>query len=208
MSKFTSPPCPPAQLSTRVRNAVDQKKRLCSALAAGVSPEGQRLYMAISKTINNEVTWNGSNIVVFTDVTITPPYQVENVGGNPDSRQLTYVRKIVEKFVRDQQHHHQQQQKQAVVAAAAASAAASMPVAAGVSMKTAASASAATGAGSSSSATVGSSSSAASSTNASGVSSASSSSAPSPIVLVNNNNSSSAAAAAATTVGPASVTAN
>lgn len=42
-----------------------------------------------------QVTWSGPNIVVFNDVTITPPYKVENVTGNPDSRQYTYVRKIV-----------------------------------------------------------------------------------------------------------------
>lgn len=40
------------QLSTRVRNNVEQKKRWVSALSAGVSPEGQKLYMVISKTIN------------------------------------------------------------------------------------------------------------------------------------------------------------
>lgn len=39
------------QLSTRVRNKVEEKKRLVSALTAGVSPEGQKLYMAITKTI-------------------------------------------------------------------------------------------------------------------------------------------------------------
>lgn len=85
------------QLSTRVRNAVEQKKRLVSALAAGVSPEGQKLYMALSKTINNEVMWSGPNIKVFSDVTIIPPYKLENVSGNPDSKQLTYVKKIVSK---------------------------------------------------------------------------------------------------------------
>lgn len=40
------------QLSTRVRNSCEQKKRWISAVSAGVSPEGQKLYMAIAKTIN------------------------------------------------------------------------------------------------------------------------------------------------------------
>lgn len=73
------------------------------------------MFMAISKTIsevdwffaymfvkylyfsyvNFQVTWSGPNIVVFNDVTITPPYKLDNVTGNPDSRQLTYVKKIV-----------------------------------------------------------------------------------------------------------------
>lgn len=69
---------------------------MVSALAAGVSREGQKLYMAITKTIS-EVNWNGPNIVVFNDVVITPPYNVENVTGAPGSQKLTYVKKIVEK---------------------------------------------------------------------------------------------------------------
>lgn len=44
----------------------------------------------------------GPNIVVFNDVTIKPPYKIENITGNPDSRQVTYVKKIVERFMRDQ----------------------------------------------------------------------------------------------------------
>lgn len=104
------------QLSRRVRNAIEQKKILVSALQSGVSPEGQKLYMVISKTISNQVSfllnfylfdrsiklfhltqvnWSGPNIVVFNDVTITPPYKLENVTGSPESRQLAYVKKIV-----------------------------------------------------------------------------------------------------------------
>lgn len=47
-----------------------------------------------------QVTWAGENIVVFNDVTIKPPYKVEDVNGNSES--MTYVKKIVEKFVLDQ----------------------------------------------------------------------------------------------------------
>lgn len=39
---------------------------------------------------------------MFSDVTIKPPYKAEDVNGNPDSRQLKYVKKIVEKFINDQ----------------------------------------------------------------------------------------------------------
>lgn len=90
------------RLSRRVRNAIEQKKILVSALQSGVSPDGQKLYMAISKTISNQVNWSGPNIVVFNDVTITPPYKLENVTGSPESRQLAYVKKIVDKFIKDQ----------------------------------------------------------------------------------------------------------
>lgn len=42
-----------------------------------------------------------SNIVVFNDVVIKPPYRVENVSGNPESRQFTYVKKMVERSTRE-----------------------------------------------------------------------------------------------------------
>uniref|UniRef100_A0A2M4ADI3 AD domain-containing protein n=1 Tax=Anopheles triannulatus TaxID=58253 RepID=A0A2M4ADI3_9DIPT len=91
------------RLSTRARNQVEQKRRQLSALAAGVSPEGQNLFMAIARTIS-QVTWSGPNIVVFKEVIIKPPYKVENVHTNApsDQRQLSYVKKIVEKHVNDQ----------------------------------------------------------------------------------------------------------
>lgn len=41
-----------------MRNKVEEKKRLVSALTAGVSPEGQKLYMAITKTILDQVSFD------------------------------------------------------------------------------------------------------------------------------------------------------
>lgn len=85
------------QLNTRVRNHVEEKRRLMSALSAGVGPEGQRLFIAIAKTIN-EVQWCGSNIVVWNQkVVISPPYQVEDIKGNTQSKEYGYIRKVVRK---------------------------------------------------------------------------------------------------------------
>lgn len=64
------------------------------ALQAGVSPEGQKLFIAISKTIQ-DITWNGANIVVFNNVTIRPPYKVDNVHGNTESGAYRHVKKVV-----------------------------------------------------------------------------------------------------------------
>lgn len=64
------------------------------ALQAGVSPEGQKLFSTISKTIP-EITWNGVNIVVFDNVTIRPPYKVDNVHGNIESGAYKHVKKVV-----------------------------------------------------------------------------------------------------------------
>ncbi|XP_014231753.1 protein LSM12 homolog A-like [Trichogramma pretiosum] len=88
------------RLNTRVRNQIDEKKRMVKALQAGVSPDGQKLYIAISKTIN-EITWQGPNIVVWDKVTIIPPYKIENVQGNSNDKAFTHIKKVVEKHMRD-----------------------------------------------------------------------------------------------------------
>nr|QBH72785.1 hypothetical protein [Brunneria borealis] len=89
------------RLNTRVRNQIEEKRKLISALSAGVPPEGQKLFLAIARTIN-EVSWQGSNIVVLNAVTITPPYKLDNVRGNADSKAFTHIRKVVEKHFKDQ----------------------------------------------------------------------------------------------------------
>ncbi|XP_014210685.1 protein LSM12 homolog A [Copidosoma floridanum] len=99
------------RLNTRVRNQIEEKKRMVKALQAGVSPEGQKLFIAISKTIN-EITWNGPNIVVWDKVTIIPPYKVENVQGNSDDKAFTHIKKVVEKHMRDTAAAESQQKDQ------------------------------------------------------------------------------------------------
>lgn len=85
------------QLSNRVRNQVEQKKRLVSALKANVSEEAQNLFMWLAKMLNGEVNWNGPDIVVFNDVYIRQPYKPENVEviKHGKQRELEYVRKLV-----------------------------------------------------------------------------------------------------------------
>lgn len=85
------------QLSNRVRNQVEGKKRLVSALKANVGEEAQTLFMAISKTLSiDEVCWNGPDIIVFNEVTIKPPYKAENVEVRSENhRQLEYIKKLV-----------------------------------------------------------------------------------------------------------------
>lgn len=66
-----------------------------TALSAGVSPEGQRLFITIAKTIK-EVQWSGSNIVVWNQkVIISPPYLLDDIKGNTQSKEYVYIRKVV-----------------------------------------------------------------------------------------------------------------
>ncbi|XP_077284245.1 LSM12 homolog a [Arctopsyche grandis] len=87
------------RLDTRVKKQIEDKRRLVSALSC-VDPEGQQLFLAISKTIT-DVTWSGQNIQVFNHVHITPPYKVENIRGDPDSKQFVYIKKVVERHFKE-----------------------------------------------------------------------------------------------------------
>merc|ERR1712226_1507862 len=89
------------RLENRLREQVEKKKKQVMAFKTGVSPEGQKLFQAICKTID-DVTWHGENIYVLKEITIYPPYRPENVKGNMDSKALKHVRKIVEKHISDQ----------------------------------------------------------------------------------------------------------
>jgi len=90
------------KLDVRFKDSVEKKKRLITAFKAGISPEGQRLFQAINKTLD-EVSWNGEKIVVLREVTIDPPYRPENIRCKEDNKALNHVRKIVEKHISDQE---------------------------------------------------------------------------------------------------------
>lgn len=82
------------RLNTRVRNQIEEKRNMVLALQAGVSSEGQKLFIAISKTIR-DITWKGTDIVVFDEVIIRSPYKSENVHGDTQSGAYKHVKKVV-----------------------------------------------------------------------------------------------------------------
>merc|ERR1719431_2232449 len=81
------------RLNARAREQIDKKKKLVMALKAGVSPEGQRLFTAINKTIDE--------VVVMKSVRICAPYTPDCVKG--DTTATNHVRKIVEKHLKDRE---------------------------------------------------------------------------------------------------------
>lgn len=92
------------RLNTRVRNAIEHKRRLVSALSACLDPEGQRLFLAIARVID-DVSWAGQNIRVYNgQVIITPPYKVDNVLGEKDSKPYNYIKKFVERHWQHRDH--------------------------------------------------------------------------------------------------------
>jgi len=89
------------KLMSRVRTSVDEKRRQVNYIGIGVTPEAQKLFNTITKTIS-EVRWDKQNIIIMNEVTITPPYTVEDCRGKDgSSKALQHVKKIVDKYIRE-----------------------------------------------------------------------------------------------------------
>lgn len=91
------------RLNQRAKEMIDKKRKLVAALKAGVSPDGQRLFAAINKTLD-EVSWDREDIVVMKNVRISPPYTADCVRG--DAAACNHVRKIVEKHVKEREQRN------------------------------------------------------------------------------------------------------
>ncbi|KAH8242481.1 hypothetical protein KR032_007726, partial [Drosophila birchii] len=94
-------------LQERLRHATDQRSAYCRSYHLNASPFGQALYRLLVKQFGNKlVTWqeHGDNVAieVMHEVTIKPPYAVENVEGKT-KKSLMYVRSVVESFHNKQQ---------------------------------------------------------------------------------------------------------
>jgi len=87
------------------RNHEEIERRRRSVCSATVSSEGQRIFVAIRKTID-DVCWEGDKIVVFGRAVVQPPYRCEdvqikiNLGCTESDAENTaqHVRKIIDKF--------------------------------------------------------------------------------------------------------------
>jgi len=64
------------KISKRAFEEAARKRR--SICSDSVSPEGQKLFITIRKTIE-DVQWDGENIVVMSTVIVSAPYKTENV---------------------------------------------------------------------------------------------------------------------------------
>lgn len=49
----------------------------------------------------DDVNWDGDKIIVLNEVTISPPYRIENVSGDKDAS-VIHVKKIVDKHWKEQ----------------------------------------------------------------------------------------------------------
>ncbi|KAH8286802.1 hypothetical protein KR018_011758, partial [Drosophila ironensis] len=88
------------QVKMRLRKTVERRQDYLKSKNADVSPEAQELYRAIAKQYGyNEVSWQGPNIQILNEVTISPPYRVDNVvsTSNNDSS-CNYIKRIIKQF--------------------------------------------------------------------------------------------------------------
>jgi hypothetical protein len=63
------------KIERRVSRSIDEKLKQVQYIGIGVTPQAQRLFHHIAKTIN-EVKWDGDSIIVLDTVRITRPYKV------------------------------------------------------------------------------------------------------------------------------------
>ena len=89
------------QLKIRLRKTVQHRQTYLKSKNSDVGPEAQELYRVIAKQFKfHEVSWQGPNIQIFNEVTICPPYRVENVISNSNNKSLyNYIKKMIEQFI-------------------------------------------------------------------------------------------------------------
>ncbi|XP_044763938.1 protein LSM12 homolog [Coccinella septempunctata] len=99
------------RINIRVKNQVEEKRRILQAKSTNASTEGQSVFIAIAKVID-EISWRNSEIIVFnqefSQVIISPPYQLENIKGDPNHKGFTYIKKVVEKHWNDYSQNNSQ----------------------------------------------------------------------------------------------------
>lgn len=90
------------KINSRFRQNIEEKKRQVNYIGVGVTPEGQKVFNAIVKTIT-DAKWDRQNIVVMDEVTIRPPYGLDDCKGKEGCKILEHVKKIVQKHLKDQE---------------------------------------------------------------------------------------------------------
>ncbi|XP_060066989.1 protein LSM12-like [Ylistrum balloti] len=83
------------KITSRLRENLDAKKQKVNYVGIGVSADGQKVFNSIVKTLNDS-RWEGKNIIVMDEVSIRPPYSVDDCRGK-DGQLLSHVKKIVRK---------------------------------------------------------------------------------------------------------------
>ncbi|EDW06499.1 LSM12 homolog A [Drosophila mojavensis] len=88
------------QVKMRLRKTVERRQDYLKSKNADVTPEAQELYRAIAKQLGyNEVSWQGANIQILNEVTVSPPYRVDNVVSSSDNdKSCTYIKRIINQF--------------------------------------------------------------------------------------------------------------
>jgi len=84
---------------------VYERQALAQAFNAGVSEDGLKLFLNLSKTIGRDVSWKGIDIIVNSTVLIKSPYRTEDCClANETARNekmIGYVQQLVSRFWAD-----------------------------------------------------------------------------------------------------------
>lgn len=91
-----------SKLRKRLLQEVQTKVNMAQASSIGVSPDGQKVFACICKTIQ-QCRWSDKSILVMDEVLINPPYRSEDCipKDGKEAKALDHVRKIVDKYHKD-----------------------------------------------------------------------------------------------------------
>ena len=92
-------------MEDRAREAISERNALAAAFSSGVTEDGLKLFLNLSKTIGRDVTWKGQDIIVNSIVLIKPPYKTDNCCLATESarndKMISYVQQLVSRFWTD-----------------------------------------------------------------------------------------------------------
>ena len=94
------------KLNNRLNASKEEKRKRINYIGIGVTDDAQKVFNAIVKTLA-ESRWEGKNIVVMEEVTIRPPYGIDDCQGKAGSQVLNHVRKIIQKHMSDEAQRDQ-----------------------------------------------------------------------------------------------------
>lgn len=85
--------------------AVSERNALAAAYTSGVTEDGLKLFLNLSKTLGRDVTWKGQDIIVTSTVLVKHPYRADNCCMVSESvkndKMIAYVQQLVSRFWTD-----------------------------------------------------------------------------------------------------------
>ena len=89
------------QVDKRMRDAMAERKAIYEAFKAGVTEDGLRLFLTLTKTLGRDVSWRGKDVIVSNCILIRHPFRSENCTvineNDRNEKTIGFVQQLVNK---------------------------------------------------------------------------------------------------------------